>query len=49
MAKPLSPGTFSPKRRQHVVHGLGSGPRVPRGAMNSGKEASHSMGVGTAC
>lgn len=23
------PGTFSPKRRQHVVHGLGSGPRVP--------------------
>lgn len=28
MAKPLSPGT-GPKRRQHVVHGLGSGPRVP--------------------
>lgn len=49
MAKPLSAGTFNPKQEAALVQGLGSGPRVPRGAMNSRKEALHPMGVGTTC
>ena len=49
MAKPLSAGTFNPKQEAALVQGLGSGPRVPRGAMNNRKEALHPMGVGTTC